>query len=301
MAKRQMRRAFTVRDALFLVLACLFAAAIIVPMLARVRIIPNRITCSAHLCTVGKAMLFYASDYEDELPRAGGRESVWSARTPAWMAKDRNQAFDMAPDGTGGRAGISASLYLLVKHAEILPRYFLCIDSEGRYERGASKFHPAKYGIRDTAMTDLWDFGPNPPLHCSYAYQMIYSSHRHTVLREPAMVIAGDRNPWMDSPSTKARDFSRFRADFPPGGATRDDRRYGNAVSHEGDGQNVLFLDSHVEFWTRPFSRVDEDNIYTRWNDGDKTRGVPPALGMVPADPNDSFLVNDPAWTNERE
>jgi len=301
MANRQIRRAVTIRDALFLLLACLFAAAIIVPMLARVRIIPNRVTCWAHLSTVGKGMLIYASDYEDELPRAGGRESVWAARTPAWMAEDRSQAFGMASDGTGGRAGISASLYLLVKYVEIKPRYFLCIDSEGGYERGASEFHPAKYGIRDTALTDLWDFGPNPPLHCSYAYQMVYSSHRLSITGEPAMVIAGDRNPWMDSPSTRARDFSRFKADLPPGAATGDDRRYGNSVSHEGNGQNVLFLDSHVEFLKRPFSRIDDDNIYTRSNDGDKTRGVPPALGMMPADPDDSFLVNDPAWTNERE
>ncbi len=34
----------------------------------------------------------------------------------------------------------------------------------------------------------------------------------------------------------------------------------------EGEGQNVLFADFHVDFDKRPLSGVALDNIYTRWN-----------------------------------
>jgi len=40
---------------------------------------------------------------------------------------------------------------------------------------------------------------------------------------------------------------------------------------------------------------LDDDNIYTFWDEQDKTRGTPPVLGSQPADPTDSLLVNDPA------
>jgi len=36
----------------------------------------------ANLSGIGKAMLIYANDYEDELPRAGGRNSSWTP--PVW-------------------------------------------------------------------------------------------------------------------------------------------------------------------------------------------------------------------------
>ena len=34
-------------------------------------------------------------------------------------------------------------------------------------------------------------------------------------------------------------------------------------MAHQGEGQNVLFMDSHVEFEKRSFCGIEEDNIYT--------------------------------------
>jgi hypothetical protein len=56
----------------------------------------------------------------------------------------------------------------------------------------------------------------------------------------------------------------------------------------------LLFLDSHVEFAKRAYRGVDGDNIYTSWDGADKARGKPAVFGDVPADLNDSLLVNDP-------
>jgi len=285
---------FTAGEALILVLVLVFAAAIILPMLARVRSIPNGRTCGVNLAGIGKSMLVYANDYEGEFPRASTRDSSWAARTPNWLGNDRHEAYEIGPDGSGGRASISASLYLLVKYAELVPAQFLCFDRNGRVEKGAREFRLDEYGIRDRRLTDVWDFGPNPPQHCSYAYHMVYGPHRLTVSSEPGVPIAADRNPWMDSPSAKAKDFSRFKPDVSPFSGTAEQGHHGNAIGHEARGQNVLFQDTHVAFEKRPYCGVDSDNIYTSWDGRDKIRGQPPKLGSQPADAKDSLLVNDP-------
>lgn len=256
-----------------------------------------KMTCGTNLAGIGKAMLIYANDYEDELPRAGGPSSQWTGRIADWAASNRSIAYGLSPDGSGGQVSISASLYLLVKYAEVTPKTFLCRDGKRNTpEKGVTEFKADGYRVRNRAAesVDFWDFGPNPPEHCSYAYHMLYGPHGLTVSSPPGFAIAGDRNPWMDSPSAKARDFSRFLPDIAPHNGTAEQGLAGNTFRHEGQEQNVVFLDAHVEFKKRPFCGLDNDNIYTSWNGDDKVRGVPPRLGSVPADAKDSLLVNDP-------
>ncbi len=85
---------------------------IILPAMPRSRAF--RMVCGTNLSGIGKAMLIYANDYEDELPRAGGPSSRWTGRIVDWAAADRRSAYGLSPDGTGGQVSVSASLYLLV-------------------------------------------------------------------------------------------------------------------------------------------------------------------------------------------
>lgn len=256
-----------------------------------------RMVCGINLSGIGKAMLIYANDYEDKLPRAGGSSSGWTGRVPDWTAPTRQGAYGVSPDGTGGHVSISASLYLLVKYAEVPPKLFLC-RTGGREtpEKGVTEFKASLYRTTNpkAELIDFWDFGPNPTKHCSYAYQMVYGASRLTFSLPPGFAVAADRNPWIDSPSVKARDFSAFRPEIAPFNGTSEQAKRGNAFRHEGEGQNVLFLDCHVDFEKRPYCALDEDNIYTSWDGQDKARGVPPKLGSAPADAKDSLLVNDP-------
>jgi hypothetical protein len=263
-----------------------------------------RMRCGTNLSGLGKAMLIYADDYDDTLPLAGGPRSRWAARLPWWAANNRKDAYGLSdPNATEATASISASLYLLIKHAEVTPKSFVCPR-----ELGITEFRPDKYGLGDNKLNDLWDFGPEPPTHCSYAYHMVYGGHTITIWHKPSAALLADRNPWIDSPVRKAKDFSLFKPDAAPFNGSTEQARHGNAAAHGGAGQNVLFLNSHVEFTRRPFRKrkllseglgrhatADDDNIYTSWDGQDKTRGIPPKLGSQPADPLDSLLVNDPA------
>ncbi|MHC4313984.1 MAG: type II secretion system protein, partial [Planctomycetota bacterium] len=44
---------------------------ILMPALARVRQIAFRMVCGSNLSGIGRAMLIYANDYDNDLPRAG--------------------------------------------------------------------------------------------------------------------------------------------------------------------------------------------------------------------------------------
>ena len=258
---------------------------ILLPALARVRQISFRMVCGTNLSGIGKAMLIYSNDYDDKLPRAGGRNSVWSSRIPQWRANNRFAAYGLSPDGSGGQATITSSFYLLVKYAEVTPKSFIC-----KGDHGTNEFKPYVYHFRE--LIDLWDFGPDSSRHCSYSYHMPYGLYALTTSSEPGMAVAADRNPWISSPAGEGKDPSLLSIFNPDGG--RGAVNIGNAIAHQEDGQNVLFMDSHVGFEKRSFCGINDDNIYTYWDDGDRRRGGMPIPGASePQDRLDSYLVND--------
>src|SRR5581483_2989744 len=83
-------------------------------------------------------------------------------------------------------------------------------------------------------------------------------------------------------------------ADKNPGGdvakATKDSSeeqlKSANSPNHNGEGQNVLYGDGHVEFEKTPLCGVDQDNIYAR---GEHAEGDP-VIGS-PMNANDSVLL----------
>jgi len=280
------RKGFTLVELLVVIAIIALLMGILMPALARVRQIAFRMVCGTNLSGIGKAMLIYANDYEDELPRSGGRESVWAASIPGWDAGNRFDAYGVSrTDGSGGTANISSCFYLLVKYAEVTPKSFLC-----KGDSGVSEFKPADDGAGTRDLIDLWDFGREPATHCSYSYHMPFGLYALTTSSEPGMAVAADRNPWMDSPGAARKDISLFD---PYGG--KEAIKIGNAVAHQEDAQNVLFMDIHVGQEKNPFCGINDDNIYTFWNGGDIKIGDPPTIGSVPQGRLDSLLVHDGA------
>ena len=280
------RQGFTLVELLVVIAIIALLMGILMPALARVRQIAFRMVCGTNLSGIGKAMLIYANDYEDELPRSGGKKSTWAARIPGWDATNRFDAYGVTPVGEGGTANISSCFYLLVKYAEVTPKSFIC-----KGDSGVTEFKPADYGRGDRDLIDLWDFGPESEKHCSYSYHMPFGLYALTTSSEPGMAVAADRNPWQDSPAAAAK---QFPGSYAPGGG-KDAVKYGNAIAHQEDAQNVLFLDIHVGQEKAPFCGINDDNIYTYWDGGDIRIGTPPTIGSAPQERLDSLLVNDGA------
>ena len=105
------------------------------------------------------------------------------------------------------------------------------------------------------------------------------------------MAVAADPNPWAPGRRPEG-DFELFN---PIGG--KEQKNYGNAVTHQEEGQNVLFLDTHVNFESNSFCGINEDNIYTYQtgskNDDIRIGIVPTFRTITPYDRTDSILVDD--------
>ncbi len=289
------RRGFTLVELLVVIAIIALLMGILMPALARVRQLAFRMTCGTNLSGIGKAMLIYANDYDDELPRAGERTATWVATLPAgaWMALDRIAAFGT---GTASKASVSSCFYLLVKYAEVTPKSFVCKSDTGtsEWEIGDEQNVPPAMEL-----IDAWDFGAKPYEHCTYTYHYPFGTFALTSSSEPGLAVAADRNPWLSSPADPtASDTAATRfADFGLTGGT-DRVRNGNSITHQQDGQNVMYLDTHVDFAKTSACSLEEDNIYTKSastvGKGDPL-GTPAKFLTPPMNRKDSLLVHDPS------
>lgn len=280
------KKGFTLVELLVVIAIIALLMGILMPALAKVRQIAFRMVCGTNLSGIGKAMMLYATDYDDEFPRSGGRTTKWSPKISDWTAPNRFVAYQLANDSSGGFGTITSCFYLLVKYAEVTPKSFIC-----KSDSGVSEWNPIDEGVVDVDITRFWDFGANPTEHCSYAYHMPFGLYALTTSSDPGLAVAADRNPWEASPSGEARDFAS--SGYNPNGGT-EAVKAGNSPSHQGDSQNVLFLDIHVSQEKTPACGVNDDNIYTFQDGGDVQIGSPPIPNTSqPMARDDSLLVND--------
>jgi prepilin-type N-terminal cleavage/methylation domain-containing protein len=289
------KKGFTLVELLVVIAIIALLMGILMPALARVRQIAYRLYCGTNLSGIGKAMLIYSNDYDDEMPKAGGRSSVYAMSIANWRNVTRQVAFGLAADGSGGAANITSCFYLLIKYSEVTPKSYLC-----KGDSGVTEFKPSDEGLTGVELIDCWDFGTPPTqAHCSYAYHMPYGVYALTSSSEPGMAVAADPNPWLATSGQTARPPTDWPL-FANATETRETIKRGNAQTHQEDGQNVLFMDGHSVFEKSSRCGVNDDNIYTKWiGTGtaalDKRNGIYPVAvaGVQPADRTDSWLVTD--------
>ncbi|MHC4624966.1 MAG: type II secretion system protein [Planctomycetota bacterium] len=266
------RKGFTLIELLVVIAIIALLMSILMPALARVRELAQRVVCGTNLSGITKAMVVYANDDEtSRFPRAGGVGAQWG--TTVWNGATPVDAF-----GTPPTASVASSLYLLVRNDFTTPKQFVCKSDAGTSE------------MRNPDLTALWDF-ENPQANCSYSYHMPYSfdigggtlaSYCLTGASDPGLAVVADRNSWM-TPGFLPMD-------------TEEDRQ-GNCMPHQRDGQNVAYVDTHVKFEKTPLVGLNEDCIYLIWTsetaDPRDMSGTVPAPPTGPMNNRDSVLVND--------
>ncbi|UCF44386.1 MAG: type II secretion system protein [Planctomycetota bacterium] len=318
-------KALTLVDLLVVIAVITLLLGLMLPAGAAVRQRAYRMVCRTNLSGIGKAMLAYSDDNEEQYPQAGWPDSPWSdtGELRNWYDQ-RGRHYGKA----GSPVTITSSFYLLIKYADMTPQQFVCRGDLGTRVFSLSDVQPGILPPDVNDITQVWDFGQKQDMitnfvagqYCSYSYHMPYYQTRDepgfpvTPASNPASPLCGDRSPYLDKnawPYLEGKccngdpdeDCPTWHAD----GYYYDPHKTGNSACHRREGQNILFNDGHVLFAEYPNVGLNNDNVWKNWTTTDAPES--PAEWQVnptpycaqlnepgqeaPMGKSDAFLVNE--------
>jgi prepilin-type N-terminal cleavage/methylation domain-containing protein len=299
------RKGFTLVELLVVIAIIALLMSILMPALARVRALAQRVVCGSHLSSLGKQLVIYANDQEDRYPRAGGANSQWGL-TLVWDAPPAPPTGSPPVEWTAyginsttpGKATIGACLYYLIKYADASPKVFNCGSDIGARVFQLSDTLPNQLGTNQNLL-DAWDFGPSnldpdatkcpmaPRLYCSYAYQYPFCRLGKpgyfpiNALSDSGIAIMADSSPYLALSTDASWKWFRKKGNTSYAGGTEEQDRFGNSPNHKGDGQNVLYNDGHVSWSDVAYCGFDGDNIYSMANTKGGTTTLVPSVGYI--------------------
>ena len=323
------KRGFTLIELLVVIAIIAMLLAILMPALNKVKKIAQRVVCGTNLKGMGNAQTVYANDFDGQYVCQGGTWGNPQGQL-TWL-NVTDQCFKASPTQSSiQNITVGASLYLLVRLADVSPKSFVCPASDQEEFSGKN---PDNLDI-----VELWDFGQyqggaafnaEGPQKCvSYAYQQPYMGtssngqagrYRADDTRSAAFAVMADKNPWYD-PKLKDQGFTGNNLNdcvdqigaywlssySPSPGTVRQNIMKANAQPHEREGQNVVFADGHNSFEKTSDVGVKNDNIYTAqavtisstapfgWRGGQVPITVDRSgTDETPQRADDSVLVND--------
>jgi prepilin-type N-terminal cleavage/methylation domain-containing protein len=287
------KKGFTLVELLVVIAIIALLMGILMPALARVRMIAYRMVCGSNLSGIGKALLLYAGDSQDTYPMPGyqalpvvyafgGSISTFDASGGTAPA---STVFFSTVSGSGGSATMGSLFYMLVKYQDVSPKQFVC-----KGDSGSEIFKLTTYtSTTVTDLTKVYDFGTRPAKHCSYAYHFPFARTTTanplagfpiSVSSSPSSPLAADRNPGLDKNAsayiTGGDNGGTLATVSPPATSpcanwSLNNNQYTdkdfvfNAYAHQREGQNVLYNDGHVKFESQANVGINNDNIYQRW------------------------------------
>jgi hypothetical protein len=195
------------------------------------------------------------------------------------------------------------SMWMLIRQGGCDPRTFICLSTSDTPDTVANPASFWDFAAKpaDTSDDRGWDPAANNEQCVSYGYQVPYGEKGlPSADCDQRMALAADKGPYgavslnnagvTDPPTTLNEDsdpnqWSPF-----------------NSLNHGGQGQGVLYADSHVEFQPTPIVGVGRDNIYTAWKrpgdvpdrstrlHGDRPGNMAPFNSLTPAEETDSLI-----------
>jgi prepilin-type processing-associated H-X9-DG protein len=211
----------------------------------------GRVKCASNLRQIGQAILLYSNENGGEYPRTTFASGV--TVIPTWgTGAESSQPFSQTGPAPND---VTAALFLLLRTQEITSEVFVCPNST------AEKFDFGG-GLKTAAHWSNWRGTDDIRKHLSYSYQNPYPDDaavnagfklNNSLTAEFA--VAADINPG----ASKDKNVLTVTST-----ASSKDLKRANSRNHDGDGQNVLFGDGHVEFVSHPFAGVNRDMIYAR-------------------------------------
>jgi len=295
------RKGFTLIELLVVVAIIALLISILLPSLARAREITKRAVCASNLRGIGQSMKVYANDNFDYFPTAPFQEGEGGS-TDGTNAVEYTTYSSYLYKKTAGTTGFntdaqlytkthpSRCLFLLVIDGTCTAKQFIC-PSAGDNEDDLR----VRQGSQDQAAQlgqNRFDFKGYP--YYSYGYQLPYGPRaKPNEGLDTRMALLADKGPYFEPGQQSTDQDSGVRDKAVEGqeqiagpgnqiglldvdisnpiailGAPNDSWRTFNSRNHAGEGENVCFIDGHVDFAKRPIVGVNYDNIYTFQGEG---------------------------------
>ena len=238
---RRSRQGFTLVELLVVIGIIALLISILLPALNAAKERANRVKCASNLRQVGQGLMLYANDNKGAYPRVR-----YKLNGPL-KAFTNPAAVDPHANNGPTENDVTGALFLLVRNADLNPEVFTCPSSN--QEKDSLNNEPATSRSNFTDPENLSYSYANPYPNAA-AIGFGYKLHSGVVAD---LAIAADRN----EPDSANYTQNRFAND------PQTKLRYTNSSNHEREGQNVMFNDGHVEWFTTSWCGANKDQIYS--------------------------------------
>lgn len=287
--RQKKARGFTLIELLVVVAIIALLISILLPSLARARELSKRTVCAANLKGTGNGFATYATANSDEWPIPAHNPAVAQDVTVVTYAgqtglkrgtmgaPDAGETFGPKvlttdPNPTDFLSTTRAFWYL-VRSGASSPKSFICPSSEDAPNAEDNPQDYWDFGNGDNIQTTQQAVPGQPPGYkqVSYGYQNPYGKNgRPSPNVDQDMALVADKGPYSGFLEAGKTEPPTMTNSIVNSLSAPDDWKKWNSPNHggqlDGEGQNVMYNDAHVDFVMTPLAGAGKDNIYTRWS-----------------------------------